>query len=296
MAFLYFSQQEVDFAVIEVGMGGRLDATNIIIPEVSIITNVDFDHMDHLGETKHAIAREKAAIIKESRPLITAETDPTILTYLKEVCNEKHSQFYLVNELQIIPKDESLTSQSFHVHGAFNGEFSISMLGQHQQINAATALLAIQALRDRNIALSNAAIKEGLTKAVWPGRLQFLSTRPLILLDGAHNVAGMKTAVEFLKRFPKKKVLILGIAHDKEIAAMVKLIAPLFGEVIVTKGNYKPTPTEILAAEVEKYAKVTIVNSPRDALDLARQKAQDDELIFITGSLYLIGDILSIFR
>src|SRR3989338_1387571 len=134
MAFLYFARQKVDFAVIEVGMGGRLDATNVIMPEVSIITNIGFDHMKHLGDSKEAIAREKAAIIKEKVPLVTAEQDPLLVSYFEKVCRQKQSPIFLVKDVTIISKQESLSGQSFTVDG---GKFSITLLGRHQQTNAA---------------------------------------------------------------------------------------------------------------------------------------------------------------
>ncbi len=297
LAFLYFARGKIDFAVIEVGMGARLDATNVVIPEVAVITNVELDHLKYLGSTKEAIAKEKAAIIKTGVPLVTHETDPKIVAYFREECRKKDSEIWVVGEkVRITPLSSSsslLDGQPFYVSGLVKGDYSTKILGKHQLQNAATALIVAEILRLRGWKLSTESIKKGIAQAEWPGRLEVLSCRPFLMVDGAHNVAGMKTVVEFVSELPQRQILILGVAEDKDIFSLARMVVPLFEKVIVTQGSYKPAPTGKIAKEARKYAEVVweIPNSG-EALKFALSQVQEGRLIFATGSLYLVGDII----
>lgn len=266
LAFQYFAQNNVNFAVIETGMGGRLDATNVLKPEISIITNISLDHQEHLGETKDVIALEKAAIIKENSLVVTAEKDKTILNLFKDICKDMNSSLFIANKENI----------------------NIPLLGEYQVENASTAALTARLLK-----IEEHFIEKGIGNIKWPGRLQFLKRN--LLVDSAHNIEGMKNLVNFVKDIPNKKVLVLGIAEDKDIYEMVKLIVPLFENIIITKGNYKPADCSLIKKEVEKFNKnIIIEESPIKAVKTAQSLAQKDDLILVTGSIYLIGDVLNI--
>lgn len=288
LAFLYFAREKIDVAVIETGMGGRLDATNVIQPEVAVITNISLDHQQYLGETKEKIAVEKAGIIKRNGIVVTAEKDREVIKIIERSCMEKKAKLFLTNEAQL--KEWNLNGQSFILDGS---EYNISLLGEHQLQNAAVAIKATSLLRERGFSISPLNIRQGLKKAYWPGRLEVVCKEPFILVDCAHNVAGMQELTKFVRALPQRKVLLLGIAADKQILEMVSLIAPLFEEVIISKGNYKPADPAIIAKEVKKYVtKVAIEPEPEKALRKALSRLSSGGVLLVTGSIYFVGDVL----
>ncbi len=295
LAFLYFAQQQVDYAVIETGLGGRLDATNILKPELSVITNISLDHTKYLGGDKLSIAQEKAEIIKEHSVVVTAEQDQKILRLFKEVCQKKKARLFVVDEqIKFKIADSNLNSglegQTFT---ALNNSFTINLLGKHQFKNAVTALLVAKLLKIPLI-----KIKGGLSKARWSGRLEIIHNKHLVIVDGAHNVDGCQKLKDFLiqnqfGKNNKKIILILGIAKDKQINKMISLIVPLAEEVILTQGNFKPAALDVLEKEVRKYKKNIIKqNDVKEAIKEALALAKENDLILVTGSLYLVGDVL----
>ncbi len=268
LAFLYFVEQKVDFAVVEAGMGGRLDATNVLKPEAAVITNISFDHQKHLGDTLEKIAGEKAGIIKENGVVVVGEKKEELLKLFKEKCKEKKSTLILAGKEQI----------------------ETPLLGRHQQENANTAITVARVLK-----IEEKTIKRGIAKTKWPGRLEFITKN--ILVDCAHNVAGMETLREYVMGLENKKVLVLAIAEDKEISKMVQLIAPLFNEVIITQGNYKPAETGRIAIEVKKYVqRVREIPKVEEAVEMALKLVNSGELILITGSIYMVGDALAVLK
>lgn len=295
LAFLYFAQEKVDYAVVEVGMGGRLDATNVILPEISIITSIDLDHTGNLGETKELIAREKAGIIKEGRPVITAETDPKIIALFGEICKDRKTSLLILDEVLKIERIKSdLNGQTFRINGLIKDTFKIRLLGEYQLRNASLAILAAYQL---GIPLDK--IKLGLKKAVWPGRLEILRKEPLVIVDGSHNPQGFNTLKEFLSGPDlkgKKIILVLGVAKDKKREEMLPLIVPLAKQVIITEGNFKPTPAEVLAEEVARYTinetPIKIIKNSWEAVQEALKIADKEDLVLVAGSLYLAGDVL----
>jgi dihydrofolate synthase/folylpolyglutamate synthase len=273
IAFLYFKKMGVDIAVIEVGMGGRLDATNVILPEVSVITNIDYDHMESLGDTKEKIAREKAGIIKFGVPLVTAEDDPKIMELLEGICRERSSSLYRV--------------------GVECG-YPLGMMGIHQRKNAAVAGKVLELLSN-GLQITEEAKRRGFWNARWMGRLEQLGEKPRVLVDCAHNVAGIRVLIDYLRNLERRKVLVLGIAKDKQIPEMVSLIAPLFEKVVVTRGNFKPAEPEIIAAEARKYVPdVEVVPEVEKAIRMALSKAEKEDLILFAGSIYMVGDVLKL--
>lgn len=290
LAFLYFVQNKIDWAVIEVGMGGRLDATNVIIPEVSVITNIDYDHMSYLGDTKKKIAGEKAGIIKENIPLITAEKENFIINVFKEKCLEKKAELIVLNESYQIKKSD-LKGQVFV---AKKERWMIPLLGEYQIQNTLLALLVIEVLHKKGLNISGEVLKKGLKKTKWPGRLQILKKKPLVIVDGSHNLEGFTYLSSYLKQFPQRKIMLIGIKEDKQVSEMVALLSPLMDEIIISQSNYKPANPYLLEKEVKKYKdKVKVVPDFKEAIKEAIKLTNPEDLLLIAGSLYLVGDFLA---
>jgi len=289
MAFQYFADEQVDFAVVEVGLGGRLDATSVIDPDICVITNISLEHTRVLGETKEEIANEKAAIIKENKIVVTAEIDETVLDIFNSVCNQKNSSLMVLDkELKFKIENFSFNEQNFSVTGKINDTFLIKMLGEYQIKNACLALLVANLLK-----IPIDKIKLGLLNTFWAGRLQILQKNPLVMVDGAHNLEGIKNLVKFVKKIDRKKILVLGIAEDKKLEEMVSLLVPLFDQIIITEGNFKPTPVEKLNEVVLKYNQnVKMIQDSKEAVKEALKSANEEDFILVSGSLYLVGDIL----
>jgi dihydrofolate synthase / folylpolyglutamate synthase len=296
MAFLHFKKKEVEFAIIETGMGGRLDATNLLTPELSIITNIDFDHVKHLGNNKLSIAKEKAAIIKEKGTLITAERDQEVLDLFNEVCKEKGAKLFNVDEeIKYKILESNPREQKFITFWRVNSSFTINLLGKYQIRNALTALLAADLLRERGINITTNDLKKGLGQATWPGRLEILQEDPLVIVDCAHNVAGMRELADFIRKMPQRKVLVLGIGENKESEKIIPQIVPFVDEVILTQGNYNPSSLETLEQETKKFTKkVYKYPKPEKAIEKSLGITKEDDIIIITGSIYLIGDVLKL--
>jgi len=266
-AFLYFAEQEVDYVVVETGMGGRLDATNVVNSELVVITSIAKDHEKHLGSDLQLIAQEKAGVIKERSLVVCGKQEEGVLDVFRNICEEKAAELVLVGGLE---------------------ELKIQMLGEYQQENANLAKKAAELL-----GISDVVIESGLWLAKIDGRLQVVHEKPLVLLDGAHNVAAMKRLREYVSGLLKRKVLVLGISEDKEIDEMVSLIVPLFKEVILTQGNYKPASLEVLEKECLKHCeKVWKFEKAVEAMKKAASLVTSDDLVLVTGSLYLVGDVL----
>ena len=298
LAFLYFKKKEIDIAVIEVGMGGRLDATNVITPVVCVITNVGFDHMEHLGKTIDKIAFEKAGIIKEGVPLITSEENPEALRVFRSVCKKNNSSIILAKKgVKRKILSDSLDGIEFEITGAAKGKYSLKMLGLHQVDNAINAILVSKTLSEKNINVKDSSIKKGLYNTFWKGRIQLISRKPLIIFDGAHNISCMNALKQFMLKISNRRILVIGISKDKEIAKMIKAIAPFFDEIIVTKGLFKPAKTSVIAKEARQYCeKVIEIQELEKALNYAKNKLKDNDTMLVTGSLYVVGGALSIIR
>jgi dihydrofolate synthase / folylpolyglutamate synthase len=280
LAFLYFARNKIDFAVIETGLGGRLDSTNILNPTLSIITNISIDHQKHLGNSILQIAKEKAAIIK-SAPAITAEKNEEVLSIFKNHC--KSNRLYSIKQAKLL--ESNLDFQDFSLEGK---KYRIKLLGKHQLDNAALAIEAVKQIR-KEFPVSELALTQGLVSTTWPGRLQIISKEPLIIVDCAHNVGGMKNLREFVAQF-SKKTLILGIAKDKEISKMVSTIVPEFDKVIVTKGSFKPASLALLEREVRKHT-----SKVKKTTDIKKAMKEAEAVTIIAGSIYMVGDVLKKF-
>jgi len=236
LALHYFKQKLVDLSILEVGLGGRLDSTNVVDPLISIITNIAKDHEEYLGKSILKIAREKAGIIKKGRPLITAATQPQVRRLFSKICQGKGSPYFRVGkEFRYIRAEDG----DFDYEGLNRKLWSIhlNLKGYHQVINATTALGAMEVLEDLGYRVSTDAMIDGLREVDWPGRLEMISSSPRVILDGAHNPAGAIVLKESLeKEFQYQHlILLIGIMKDKDVQSMLHLLAPLADRIILTK-------------------------------------------------------------
>ena len=324
LAFQYFKGSGVDLVVLEVGMGGNLDSTNVIDPMVSIITNVSMDHEAILGNTLAEIAHTKAGIIKRGVPLVTAAEGEAWEVIWKEarrlessvvrvfpsprIRDEQAAPFRTVRLTALRAKPASSqaegckSQQLISIQGLHQEylELGISLLGEHQGINAATAVAAIEVLQEQGISVSNQDIFRGLADTAWPGRLEIVCQNPLILLDGAHNPAGARRLADFLGRdfSDYSIVLILGILEDKDRSKIIQEIAPLADAIIVTAppGPRAGDWVEV-ANQAERFTdKIILQERTLEALlagiEIVRERQQSGKkaLLCVTGSLYLVGE------
>lgn len=297
MAFMYFAAQKVDFALIEVGLGGAIDSTNVVNPLISVITNVGMDHMDYLGETYEEIAQVKAGIIKPGSITITAANRPEALQVIREKARMVGSPLWVVGEdVQWEPRWSGELEQEFDLvglHGVYR-KLRLRLVGEHQLVNAATAVTVCEVLKSEyGVPIERNNIYEGLRKTVWPGRLELLSLKPKILLDGAHNVDGATALAKALALFSRKRlILCLGMLGDKEREKVVELLYPLADEVIITKPNSPRAGNwQYLAELMETKGKpVTKIEEPKAAVLEAYSRLQPEDMLCVTGSLYMIAD------
>jgi folylpolyglutamate synthase/dihydrofolate synthase len=295
IGFTYFAEKKVDIAVVEVGLGGRLDATNVLKPIVSVITSISYDHMDILGDTLGKIAYEKAGIIKEGVPVVSYPQLLEAAQVIRQVAAEKKAPLTEVSPAQIEIKEQGFDKQifDFTFENEHYWDLKITLPGEHQFINAATALTTIMIAQKSGLSIEREAIYAGLGKTVWPGRLEKLCGQPLIIIDGAHNASGANALARAIKdNFEGKKIiLVLGILKDKDVEAIIKSICPLVSTVIVTTpDSSRAMSPEELAKKVKAYCKNVIVESNADkALDIGMQTLGEDEVMLVSGSLYLVG-------
>ena len=299
LAFLYFKERTVDFAVVEVGLGGRLDATNVVHPLVSVITNISLEHTDILGKDIVTIASEKAGIIKENVPVITAATKDA-LEIINKIARERNAPVFSVNPTLWTRVYFQGKHQEFLIQGSFR-DYTVrtSLLGQHQGENIALAIAVVERLQMNGIYLTDTDIIEGIAATTHHGRLELVSDNPLILLDGAHNPAGMTMLAKTLQQdfSAHRLILILGMLKDKDIKSMLAAIVPLAEVVIVTKAKVpRAADTEILKQGIlDLDANKTVIVHPSvaAAVDQAKHLAGQHDLICVSGSLFTVGEARS---
>ena len=298
MAFTYFAAEGIDVAVVEAGMGGRLDSTNVVTPLASVITNIDLEHTEFLGTTVEHIAAEKAGIIKPGVPVVTGAVQPAAITVIEKAAAQNGSPLYR------LPKDfgpertADGSGQRFDYRGirTTHAGLAIRMLGKHQVMNACLAVAALECAAGRGrITVPEQALRKGLEQTVWEGRMERIAVRPDIVLDGAHNPASaivLADALSDLKHNYRKLVLVLGILQDKDMAGIIRPLAPIADRVIVTQPRYaRAAAVDTLAAAVRHaHPLVHEAASVEDAVSIARRDAEADDLIVITGSLFTVGD------
>jgi dihydrofolate synthase/folylpolyglutamate synthase len=329
LAFVYFAQSQVDFAVIEVGLGGRLDATNVITPEVSVITSLSYDHTYLLGDTLADIAREKAGIVKPGVPVVTAPQDGEALSVIERICAERGAPLTVIGrdwrwQLSAAAPDQSpfrLDGQSFELRhpndpSPLEGKYTIPLLGRHQVNNAAVAIAALELVRQDGIALSIEHIHEGLASTRWPGRFEILHRDPPVIVDCAHNAdSASKLAAALAEWFPDLRwTFVLGASRDKDVAGILRALAPLTGRLVTTKSSHaramSGTKIADLAADILpeaglSQAEVHITDNLTQALRIALDgdfpsngpsalteplKINPRGPVCITGSIFAVAD------
>jgi len=295
LAFLYFSQRSVDIAVVEVGMGGRLDATNLVSPEVSMITNISLEHQNYLGRDLKSIAREKGGIIKERGICITAATGRTVIDTLDDICIQKQAMLYRIGRDMRIRRSPGGSFSYYGIQRCYRG-LTLSLAGRHQVTNAALALGAVDVLKQKGIDVSDTSVVEGLQKTRWEGRLECISHSPRIIVDGAHNPAGISVLCQALtSNFSYRRlVIVFGVLHDKNYTRMLKRLALLADTLILTRPQEERalSPEKLMPVIPSSFdSHVEIIEDSGRALDRARSLAEDGDLICVTGSLYLVGEI-----
>jgi dihydrofolate synthase / folylpolyglutamate synthase len=299
MAFEYFAQQRVEFGVFEVGLGGRLDSTNILTPLVSIITRIDFDHENFLGHSLREIAGEKAGIIKPSVPVIMAEQRPEAAEVTRNRAKELLSPVVDTSEAFRIDKESvengRVRAQVTEVATGWSIELAPSLPGRFQLQNALNAVAAARLLQQRGFRVSDDSIARGIATTVWPGRIEKIRSHPDIYLDGAHNPSAARELTHFVEESLKgKKIFLLyGALRDKAIDEVAGLLFPLAVEAVLTAPS---TSRAISATQVEEMAahyanKSTTIADPEKAIEYALSKASSDDVILVTGSLYLVGQL-----
>ncbi|MCY6960386.1 bifunctional folylpolyglutamate synthase/dihydrofolate synthase [Clostridium brassicae] len=301
-AFLYFYEQKVDFAVIEVGLGGRLDSTNVIHPILSVITSISYDHMNILGNTLSEIAGEKAGIIKYKVPVILYPQEKEAEEVIKKICSDKKAPIIKVRKdsvefLGCVEEDKIL--QRISVKGECDSyNIDLSLLGKHQLLNCATAIYAIEALKKSGVVTDNENIIKALSKVTWMGRFEIINKNPWVIMDGAHNIDGITKLKESINSYVKydNLILILGILADKQVSDMVKTIVPMAKKVIcVTPHSERAELAEELKKEVEKYnINCEAVESYEEAYKIGLNYCKSKDLLLASGSLYMIGDMRKI--
>ena len=300
-AFHHFREQRIEIGVLEVGMGGRLDAVAVARTIVAVITNITLEHTKYLGETVEAIAREKAGVIREGCSVVTAETKLEALGVIRNEATGRGVRLVERHTSALVSHPASAYSGRFQLRTdrADYGDLMLPLSGRHQIENATLAVLAAEEVGDRLFDVGSAAIIEGLASTQWPGRLQVVGSAPLFLLDGAHNPGGCEALARALKDMRdsgafKDLCFVFGVLQDKDLEPMAKHLFPLASRVILTRGRSDRfrDPVAVAAATRGLGPQPEIIADLPSAIDAARSGTAADGAICLTGSLYLVGDAL----
>jgi dihydrofolate synthase/folylpolyglutamate synthase len=294
MAFHAFAEANIEVAVLEVGLGGRLDATNVSHPAVAVITSISYDHTQLLGDTLSMIAREKAGIIRPGSLVISAPQVPEAMTMIEEVCKGHHAQLVVVGEEEYrwFPGRATLSGQSFELHGEY---YWIPLLGRHQLANAVTAWAAIDGMERRaGLSVPLSARREGLRTTRWPGRLEILGRNPFVVVDSAHNGdSANKLQIALRDFFPGRRViLVFGASSDHPFDDSLAELLPISCKVITTRSRHpRAAAPEILVRTVSElgYSASSTDNVP-EAIEVALESAYPKDLICISGSIFTVAD------
>ena len=312
LAFLYFALREVDIAVIEVGLGGRLDPTNVATPKVAVITSISYDHTGILGNTLSAIAREKAGIIKPGVPVVSSPQQKEARLVIERVAAELEAPLTQVGvDYLYRPVERSLAGQSLEIwtsaeqarfddyisargEGGWQPErLEIPLLGHHQAENAATAFAALQVARGAGLDIEPGAIRQGFSEVKWPGRFEILQHDPILLLDAAHNRdSALKLRLAVDDYFPGKTVLLVyGASEDKDVDGMFTELLPRIREVIATQSIHPRAlePEAIVAKAQQHGSQAQAIPLLEDALAEALRRAEPDTVVLVTGSVFVVA-------
>jgi dihydrofolate synthase / folylpolyglutamate synthase len=299
MAFEYFARARVDFGVFEVGLGGRLDATNILTPVISVITRVDFDHENFLGHSLAEIAAEKAGILKRNVPLILAEQRPEALAVIRARARElgcavieTASSFRIEKEWMEKGCSRALVTE---VESGWTMELAPRLPGKFQVQNSLNAVAAARYLQRRRYAIADEAIERGIAEAVWPGRLEKVQSEPDVYLDGAHNPSAARELAAFLEHnlAGRKIWLVFGALRDKAVDEIAGVLFPHAAEVVFTQPGTTRAISVAQLAEITSHhaAHFTIVAEPEAAMEYALERTASQDAVIVAGSLYLVGQL-----
>jgi dihydrofolate synthase/folylpolyglutamate synthase len=299
LAFEFFARSSAEFAVCEVGMGGRLDATNILVPEVAVITQIDFDHENYLGHSIEEIAGEKAGIIKAGARVVSAAEHLIARVVVRRRVAEQdaflveiENEFYIEN---VTAKDGCFAFTAVNNDSGRSIPLSVPLPGRFQVRNALTALAAARLLAERGAPIDDDAIARGIASTVWPGRLERIATQPEIYLDGAHNPSGAREIAVFWEtHLPGRKIiLVYGALRDKAVDEIAGLLFPHASAVVLTSpAQSRAISAAVLAEMTGHHARqVDVIPDPSLAFERALELASPEDVIFVTGSLYLVGDL-----
>ena len=294
MAFDYFAAEECDIVVLEVGVGGALDSTNIIPkPLVSVIVNIGLEHTDLLGNTLEEIAAVKAGIVKPGGHAVFYPGTPSVNAFYQSLCKEKHCNYAIVDFQKITPCSHGLEGQTFHWD--LINDLQIPLLGGHQLCNAAVVLTTIKTLQQQGWKIEEAHIRAGLQNVTWPGRFEIVARDPLFIIDGGHNPQCIEALVGNIKDYLKdrKVIALTGVLADKDYGEMFRPVMPLVEQfVCITPDNPRKMEAHELARYLEQAGTTAIgTDTVEEGVALARKLAGKDGVVLCFGSLYSIGDI-----
>ncbi len=296
LALVYFSEEKTDMAVIEVGLGGAIDSTNVILPKVSVITNVTMDHMFYLGDTIAKIATVKSGIIKEGVPVITASEEPDALEIIENKAKAMHAPYYRIGkDLYYNVLELSETGTKFIVKNDRGYAMTLftPLVGAHQAVNGTTVMMVIKELEKQGMSFSEDKIKEGFRQTFWPARLELVGKNPKILLDAAHNYDGadkLRRSLNTIYQYDRL-IYVIGMLADKERNKVLARLGPLADVIVVTKPNSpRAGDWEAMAVEAKNFThSVYKEEDIEKAVDLAISLAHENDLVCIAGSIYMVA-------
>jgi dihydrofolate synthase/folylpolyglutamate synthase len=297
LAFEYFNEQKVDVAVLEVGMGGRLDATNVVIPEVAVITRIGLEHTAYLGNTVEEIAREKVGIIKPGIPVISSERHPGPLDVIRSACKRKRVGLRLIDtDFRVKDVSTTIEGTSFDYEGRWTiGGLSTNLIGVHQAENAAVAIATAEQLADQGYPVSLEAVRDGISRMRWPGRLQIQSTDPLIIIDGSHNPEGVKASVSALVSLGLTPLtFVVACMNDKDAQGIMSALLPHASTIVATEIDIdRTTKADQLSEAVgSRFDGGVYVEREISGAMLRASSSGSGKGICVIGSLYLVGEVM----
>lgn len=297
MAFIYFARQKIDVAVVEVGLGGRLDATNLVAPVVSVITTISKDHEAYLGADLFSIAREKGGIIKDRVPVVVGAMPERVADLFRDMAKERCSPYYFFGQnFRISLKNSGVFDYTGIKHDY--ASLSLALRGRHQRNNAAAALAALE-LGSEVFPVREDVVREGLKTVVWPGRFEIVQENPTVILDGAHNgegVSALAAEIDEYRQGREIKLLFASMA-DKDWRLMLATLTRFTDEVVLTRvGMERSADPRLLAAQLGDSVSCRVIEDPRRGLNFLLESARPSDIVLVTGSLYLVGEIRPMLR
>lgn len=297
LAFACFGQRGADFQVLEVGLGGKYDATSVITPLVAVITPISYDHTDVLGSTLTQITAEKCGIIKPDGTVVTAPQPPEAAGAITDVCRQRRARLVTVGkDVTWQGLSFALDGQRLRVQGKVSYELFLPLLGEHQMVNAATAVAALEVLADKGFSIPRESVVKGFEQVSWPGRFHILRRHPLLVVDGGHNVGAAQSLTRSIKQYLDygRAILVMGTSRDKDLEGLVAELAPVFNQVIVTRSCHPRAlePEPLAAAFARHGVKAQSAEGVPAALSRALGLAGEDDLVCVAGSLFVVAEAI----